>query len=130
VAQILILITAILSLVAFRLWLKFFQLRLKSGSTDGGLAELPVADWPGLISLLLPRPIRAVWHALVLGFAVLVLGTPHHLVIWNFWNQTRLGPWLYVHYVWTLGYWLILLALPALVVVRHQKSGSATNPIE
>lgn len=126
-APVLIFVTTILSVVAFRLWLRLFQRRLKPANSEGGLADLPVSDWPGLISLLLPRPIRAIWHALVLGAAVFVLGTPHHLVIWNFWNQTRLGPWLYFHYAWTLGYWLVLLALPALVIVRHRKDGAARH---
>lgn len=118
----LILITTILSVVAFRFWLKFFQRRMRPAGTEDGLAEMAMPDWPGLISVLLPRPIRAIWNALVLAGTVFLLGTPHHLVIWNFWNQTRLGPWLYFHYAWTLAYWLLLLALPALVIVRHQNS--------
>jgi hypothetical protein len=126
-AQILIFVTAILSVIAFRFWLQLFQRRLKPVTPEMGLADLAVPDWPGLISLLLPRSIRGVWNALILGAAVLLLGTPHHLVIWNFWNQTRLGPWLYVHYVWTLGYWLALLAVPAMIAVRHRRSRLQTH---
>ena len=118
----LIFITAIASVLALRFWLRFIRRRLKPVGTDEGLAEMSMPDWPGLIGVLLPRPIRAAWNALVLATVVFLLGIPHHLVIWNFWNQTRLGPWLYFHYAWTLGYWLLLLALPALIIVRHQRS--------
>lgn len=98
---------------------------MRPTGTEDGLAEMAMPDWPGLISVLLPKPIRAIWNALVLAGTVFLLGTPHHLVIWNFWNQTRLGPWLYFHYAWTLVYWLLLLALPALVTVRNQNSRAA-----
>ena len=122
IVHVLVGITIILSFLAFRFWLNLFHRRLKPLSPEPGLADMNVTEWPGLISLLLPRRVRAMWNAVIFGLCVFLLGFPHHLVIWNFWNHTRLGPWLYFHYAWTLCYWLLLLALPAMLMARHQRS--------
>jgi hypothetical protein len=115
--------TAVVSVPAFRFWSKFFERRLKpvSGSTD--LADAAMLDWPGIIALLLPRPLRRVWNAMILGACLLFFGIPHFLVIWNISGRGgEPDPLMYVHYSWTLMYWLVLLAAPAFLMVRHRQS--------
>lgn len=127
-SYVLIGVTIVLSVFALRFWLRFFERRLKPLKTPVELADLTMQDASmagaivGVAGILLPRPARAVWNLLVLAMCVLFLGLPHHLAIWNFWRSREIDPWLYVHYAWTLVYWLALLALPALIIARHRKS--------
>lgn len=126
-AFILIAITTILSAIALCLWVKLFRSRRKPAAPQDNLADIYIPDWPGLIALLLPRSLRAVWNALLTAAVPVFMGSPHFLVIWNFWNQSRLGPWLYLHYLWTLAWWLLLLAVPATVFVRRKNAHSPTH---
>ena len=63
-----------------------------------------------------------VWNALVLTVITAFLGLPHFLVLWNFFRSSHPDPWLYVHYLWSVAYWLALLGLPALLIARHRLS--------
>jgi len=112
--------SAVFSVVAFRLWWKVLRRWQSQRQIRGDLADVVVGDWPGLIGLLLPPKPRRVWNFLVLWAITLLLGLPHHLVIWNYFVPKYLTPMHPWHYAWTLVYWLVLLGLPASVLVRHQ----------
>lgn len=51
-----------------------------------------------------------------------MLGVPHILVIARFFRTYELSRWDYVHYSWTLVYWLVLLGLPAMLFAGHRLS--------
>lgn len=115
-------VTIAFSIIAFRFWTRLFARRLKPLREPRELADMTSAELPSLIAAILPRPLRGAWNALWLGLCVVLLGIPHHLVLWNFWRRSEPDPWLYAHYSWTLLYWLALLGLPALIITRHRQA--------
>lgn len=114
-------ITIGMSALALRFWLGFFTRRAKRFKQPIELAEVSMGE-ADLVGFLLPRSTRMVWNFLVATVCILALGLPHHLVIWNFWRRLEIDPWLYAHYVWTLGYWIGLIAVYALILARHHES--------
>ncbi len=119
---VLIAVSAVLSAVSYRCWISVLTSWVKRRHRSVDLADQFTAEWPGLAVLILPRPLRRPWNGLVLWVCVLLLGTPHHLVLWNFFRPERASATLYLHYLWTLAYWLALLGLPALVSASHRLS--------
>lgn len=82
------------------------------------LADVSIADAPGLIALFLPRRPRAIWNLVVLAGVLLLLGAPHWLVVRI---MTTRADWRdYLLYAATLPWWLALVALAALVWARHR----------
>lgn len=114
-------ITLVVSAFAIRFWLDFFARRAQHFRQPTELADLPVGE-ADLVGFLLPRSARNVWNLLVMTICFLMLGIPHHLVIWNFWRHPEVDPWLYVHYIWTLAYWIGLIAGYALILAGHRES--------
>jgi hypothetical protein len=92
-------ISAVLSLLAYRHWTKVLMLWARRRQRSSDLADIVMTDWPGLIGSILPRKVRRSWNALVLSLAVFMLGAPHHLVIWNFFRSGEASPMLYAHYL-------------------------------
>ena len=120
-------ITIVLSALALWFWLGFFTRRAKHFKQPTELADLSAGE-ADLVGFLLPKSARRVWNFLVATVCILALGLPHHLVIWNFGRHSEINPWLYVHYVWTLGYWIGLIAVYALILARHHESRDRQSP--
>lgn len=113
----LIAITAALSVAAFRYWIRVLAPKARPVDVADGYALS--GDWIDVMWLLPRRP-RRVWMAMLTCVLVLALGFPHHLVLWGFFRPEASSPWLYAHYLWTLVYWLALLAFPATIFVNHR----------
>lgn len=116
-------VTITVSVVAFRFFLSFFSNRARRFKHPIDVADISMNE-ADLVGFLLPKAARRVWNFSVLGAAHFVFGLPHHLVIWNFWRQREIDPWLYVHYAWTLIYWVALIALYTFILASHRKSQS------
>ena len=115
-------ISVLASVVAFRGWNKIITPWVKRRRRATNIAELGVGDWPGLIGAFLPRRARQVWNVFVMTVCVLFLGLPHFLVLRTFFRPGELDPWYWVHFAWTLIWWLIVLALPTALAASHRLS--------
>src|SRR5438067_6829522 len=120
--HLLLTISTVLSVLAWRCWARLLTPWLRRRKMSGDLADMSLVDWPELIGLLLPRKARRVWNVLFLWAVVLMFGTPHYLVLWEFFRSHDIDPWLYAHYAWTLAYWLLLLGFPAMLIAQHRLS--------
>lgn len=120
-------LTVAVSILSFQFFLRFFTSRSHRFKRSVDVADLSMNE-ADVVGFLLPRAIRRVWNFLVLAVAIVFLGVPHYLVIFNFWRQREIDAWLYVHYSWTLIYWIALLALYALVLANHRRSRSRQEP--
>ena len=113
--------TIAVSAFALRFWLSFFRRRIRGLKNPVELADLPMQE-ADIVSSILPRRVRTVWNTFVLTAVFFCLGLPHWLVIGNFWRQQEADFWLYVHYAWTLAYWIAVVAAYAFVIARHRES--------
>jgi len=120
-------ITIVVSAIALRFWLDFFARRAQRFKLPTELADLSAGE-ADLVGVLLPKPARKMWNFLVATVCYLALGLPHHLVIWNFWRHPEIDPWLYAHYVWTLGYWIGVIAVYAFILARNRDSQGRWSP--
>ena len=118
-------VSIILSVVAYWSWGRFIGARLPARKRLE-LAEQSLPDLPGIIAAFLPRKLRQFWNLSWMWLAVLVLGLPHILVVRSF-LLAREYPSLLVHYLWTLVYWLVLLALPAGMMAMHRRARQQTG---
>ena len=99
------------SLVVFRFWIQCMKpkvRRLKNPVHELGNARM---DWDAPLTGR-PDPFRVVCQSAVLAFCFLIFGLPHLLALAQFWHKPQTGIWHYIHYSWTLAYWLALLSFP------------------
>lgn len=109
-------LTIVLSGLALPFWIRFVRNRIENPID---MADAGISDWPVLISFVLPRPARRLWHGLLLLMALLMAGGLHFVTIGGIWSGTsELG--LYICYFASLGLWLTALCLPALVIHSHR----------
>ena len=111
-------ITILLSGLALHFWIRFIPARIKS---PADLADAGISDWPALISMVLPRPARRVWHAFVLVLCLMVPGGLHFFVLKAFWSSSD-EPGLHLVYLVTLLFWLASLAVPVVIVASDRQA--------
>jgi hypothetical protein len=118
-----------LSVAAYVLWSRRFAAwwsKRLDRAEDMADALLPL-DWPALFVVFLPKKPRrlAIWASI--WCMTLFLGGLHFLVLHGLITDAAKDPWLPLHYSWTLGLWLGLLAFPAWMMTRHQAYTQAQN---
>ena len=115
-------ISLLASVAAFRGWLKFFTgwLRRRRRATD--IANIGVGDWPGIIGAFLPYRARQLFNLAVMALTVVLLGLPHFFVVRSFFRPGEVDPSYWFHFAWTLIWWLIVLAVPAVLAASHRLS--------
>ena len=114
-------LTIILSAITIWHSLNLFWLR-----SDKWKGAVELADLPGneadIVGFLLPRRLRRIWNFVILTTCIFLLGIFHPLAIWNFWRDPAVDVWHYIHYAWTLIYWLTLLVVYAFILAGHRES--------
>jgi hypothetical protein len=111
-------LTVATSILALRFWLRVLTQRVRRmkepvelGNQEGGRS--------GAVLVGRPDPFRTFVNGASLGLLILIFGLPHLLAIAQFWRSPALGPWHFVHYGWSLIYWLTLMVIPAFVSARE-----------
>ena len=80
------------------------------------LADQVAPGWPMLISLVLPRPLRRIYHFLVANIITGFIG------FWHFFQMTdrRQSPDFWEGYVITLTAFMLLLSVPVFFLERER----------
>jgi hypothetical protein len=113
--------TIVLSVVAWRRWSTLFDAWwAKREEKAEEFADLLMTDLFILIDIL-PRKGRRVVKPVTIWIVILLFGVVHFVVVWDgLAGGIDLGRWLLLHYLWTLAFWLGLLALPAHLTAQHR----------
>lgn len=116
------------SVAAYVLWSRRFASWWSKGldrAEDMADALLPL-EWSAL--LVLPKKPRRFAILVSVWCVTLGLGGLHFLVLHGLITNAAKDPWLPLHYLWTLGLWLGLLAFPAWMTTKHNAYSQAQRP--
>ena len=123
------LFSIICSALALYFWLRLcrhFLLKRSQVYQNEDLADDLPMDWPGLFSLILPRPLRRAYHFLLVNFITGFIGAWH---VYQFTHRRELPDFLQ-GYVITLILFLLMLCVPAFFWERERlrrRNGSAAS---
>jgi hypothetical protein len=113
------LLSIICSALALCFWLRVsrhFLLKRSQAYQNEDLADHLPMDWPGLLSFVLPRPLRRAYHFFLVNIITAFIGAWH---VYQF-THRRASPDFLQGYVITLLLFMLMLCVPAFFGERER----------